>query len=115
MTYKIFRTIFVLLSLTIIATGCSSGKKFQTVRYQIADDFVLVCPTEEVLDPNHPCHGRGTAQGPSDDFVLVCPTKEVLDPEHPCHGRGTAQASLDVFVLVCPVKEVLDPGHPCAE
>ena len=84
MTNKIFRTIFVLLSLAIIATGCSTGKKFQTVRYQIADDFVLVCPTKEVLDPDHPCHGRGAAQAPLDVFVLVCPAKEVLDPGHPC-------------------------------
>lgn len=89
-------------------------------RHAVADDFVIVCPTEEVLDPSHPCSNSnaGNAQlNGFDDLVLVCPVKEVLDPSHACANRSAQiiKAGPDRFVLVCPVKEVLDPGHPCAQ
>lgn len=86
-------------------------------KHAIADDFVIVCPTKEVLDPNHPCSRNSSGQISSfQDFVLVCPMKEVLDPKHPCAARKAqiVEAGADNFVLVCPVKEVLDPKHPCA-
>jgi hypothetical protein len=86
-------------------------------KHAIADDFVIVCPTKEVLDPSHPCSKNSSGQISSfNDFVLVCPVKEVLDPSHPCAERNAqiVKARPSDFVLVCPVKEVLDPSHPCA-
>lgn len=87
-------------------------------RHSAADDFVIVCPIKEVLDPSHPCSNTAHVQ-PTDinDLVLVCPVKEVLDPSHPCANRHAEiiRGTADDFVLVCPVKEVLDPEHPCAQ
>jgi hypothetical protein len=90
-------------------------------RQMSADDFVLVCPSKEVLDPNHPCSSANAAAQVEatrfNDFVLVCPTKEVLDPNHPCYDRN-AQIKRSIaadFVLVCPTEEVLDPTHPCSK
>ena len=87
-------------------------------RHSAADDFVIVCPNYEVLDPYHPCSessGGRSQLSRFDDLVLVCPVKDVLD-SHPCANRRAQvfEAKPKDFVLVCPVKEVLDP-HPCAE
>jgi hypothetical protein len=88
-------------------------------RHAVADDFVVVCPATEVLDPSHPCsESNAKVQfNAVDDLVLACPVKEVLDPGHACFGRRAQiiRATPDDFVLVCPVKEVLDPTHPCSE
>jgi hypothetical protein len=88
-------------------------------RHSVAKDFVLVCPNQEVLDPEHPCSNSNTQMHASglDDIALVCPSKEVLDPSHPCANRRSQVlgATPDDYVLVCPVKEVLDPQHPCAK
>ena len=90
-------------------------------RFFVVDDFVLVCPSYEVLDQDHPCaesNRSGAVRfNAADDYTLVCPTKEVLNPEHPCAQRASqiSRAGADAFVLVCPNYEVLDPSHPCAE
>ena len=90
-------------------------------RHAVANDFVIVCPTLEVLDPSHPCSERNSTPVQSkalDDLALVCPVKEVLDDNHPCsetRKRAVGRTVTDDFVLVCPIKEVLDPNHPCAE
>lgn len=87
----------------------------------VANDFVIVCPTEEVLEPDHPCSERNSGQidyNVVKDLVLVCPVKEVLDAEHPCSERNIGRIDLsaaDDFVLVCPIQEVLDPSHPCSQ
>ena len=112
MTRKIHLPLLGIALLAAVAAGCAAPAQFATVRHQVADDYVLVCPTQEVLDPTHPC--SEAARNAADDYVLVCPTQEVLDPSHPCHGRAPRRP-VDDFVLVCPTREVLDPGHPCAE
>jgi hypothetical protein len=88
-------------------------------RHSAADDFVLVCPIQEVLDPSHPCSETNVKFDPAilDSLALVCPNKEVLDPSHPCANRRSQiiRATPDRFVLVCPIQEVLDPSHPCAQ
>lgn len=90
-------------------------------RHAVADDFVIVCPIVEVLDPTHPCSQRNSTPVQSkalDDLALVCPVEEVLDINHPCsetRKRAVGRTVTDDFVLVCPIKEVLDPNHPCAE
>ena len=89
-------------------------------RHAVADDFVVVCPVDEALDPSHPCSGANAAQlqpAGFDDLVLVCPTNEVLNPDHACFNRRAQiiKATADDFVLVCPAKEVLDPNHPCGK
>lgn len=115
MIRKLHLPMLAIALLALVAAGCAAPAQFATVRHQIADDFVLVCPVEEVLDPSHPCADRGaSAPAAADDYVLVCPTREVLDPSHPCHGRAP-RSPVDDFVLVCPIEEVLDPSHPCAE
>lgn len=115
MTSNTARTLLTVVLLLAVTAGCTPQTRFATVDHQINDDFVLRCPVQEVLDPRHPCHGRGTAApSAADDYVLVCPSREVLDPQHPCHGRAP-QPPIDDFVLVCPTLEVLDPSHPCAE
>lgn len=130
------RFVFALLIALFVATGAfgpvfaqnTSQSKFEKVRlvmqdgwttagrHAAADDFVLVCPTKEVLDPSHPCSDSNSA-AKFDDLVLVCPNKEVLDPSHPCAQRRAQVlgATPDDYVLVCPIKEVLDPSHPCAQ
>ncbi len=89
-------------------------------RHSIADDFVLVCPIEEVLE-DHPCSetnanfiGRADFQ----DFVLVCPLpgKHLPDANHPCNQRSAQikNARPQDFVLVCPLPGYDLPGnHPC--
>lgn len=86
-------------------------------RHAVADDFVVTCPVQEVLDPSHPCSDANVQPKSFDDYALVCPNLEVIDPSHPCASRRAqiVKARPADFVLVCPVKEVLDPTHPCAE
>jgi hypothetical protein len=135
-TIRFFHALLVALTLMVAAAGPANAQSspppvFEPVRllmkdgwtalgrHAVADDFILVCPTEEVLDPTHPCsETNAQAQlGRADDFVLVCPVDDVLDPTHPCYSRKAQiiGATPDDFVLVCPVKEVLDPNHPCGK
>jgi hypothetical protein len=140
MNTSIIRFVYALLIALFVATGVASSAFAQSpspaaalpatvdVRLQmedgwsargkhaIADDFVIVCPNTEVLDPNHPCSRNSSAQiSTFKDFVLVCPVTEVLEA-HPCAERKAqiVEARPDDLVLVCPVNEVLNPKHPCA-
>jgi hypothetical protein len=86
-------------------------------RLNRADDFVIVCPTDEVLDLRHPCSTDSAASSrpaAADNFALVCPVKEVLDSNHPCFARMAQiqHRTPDDFVLVCPTLEVSRPSAP---
>lgn len=131
------RFVFALLIAMLLMTGVigaaqaqsAPATKFEEVnlqmrsgweargRHAVADDFVVTCPVNEVIDTNHPCSSQYNGLAVFDDYALVCPTNQVLDPNHPCGPRRAqiARATPDQFVLVCPVKEVLDPSHPCAQ
>jgi hypothetical protein len=137
-TNRFFHVLFIALTLllTVISPAAAQSSTSATIepvrllfadgrtvsgRHAVADDFVIVCPTLEVLDPSHPCSECNSTPVQSkalDELALVCPVKEVLDANHPCsetRKRAVGRTVTDDFVLVCPMEEVLDPNHPCAE
>jgi hypothetical protein len=86
-------------------------------KHSVADDFVIECPTNEVLDPYHPCANASVQPKTFDDLVLVCPGPgKALPHGHPCNSRSEQikRARPDDFVLVCPLPGYDLPGnHPC--